>query len=60
MERNVLSVFRRNFSFQYVDGSAREGAKLDLLLGNKEGQVTEVLVRDHFGTGDHNSIRVLR
>ena len=39
-----------------MDGPTREGAKLDLLLGSKEGQVTEVLVRDHFGTSDHNSI----
>ena len=30
------------FLIQYVDGPTREGAKRDLLLGNKEGQVTEV------------------
>ena len=49
-----VECIQEEFLIQYVDGLTREGAKLDLLLGNKEEQMTKV--RYHFGTSDHNSI----
>ena len=41
---------------QYVDSPTQEEAILDLVLGNKPRQVTDVSVGDHFGNSDHNSI----
>ena len=52
-----VACIQEEFLVQYVDGPTRGAAKLDLLLGNKGGQVTEVFVRGRFGTSDHNSIR---
>ena len=42
---------------QYVDNPTREGAILDLVLGNELGQVIDVSVGEHSGLRDHNSIR---
>eukprot|EP00061_Rhincodon_typus_P007516 g29281.t1 len=47
---------QENFRHQYVEGRTREGATLDLLLGNEVGQVTEVSLGEHFGSNDHNSL----
>jgi len=51
-----VECFQEEFLIQSVDDPTREGAKPDLLLGNEEEQVTEVLVKDHFGRSDQNSI----
>ena len=37
-----VECIQEEFLIQYVDGLTREGAKPDLLMGNKEGQMTEV------------------
>ena len=41
---------------QYVDSPTREGAILDLVLGNEPGQVFKVSVGEHVASSDHNSI----
>lgn len=46
---------------QYEEGSTRERAELDLLLGNWAGQMTELSMGEdrrgkHFGTSGHGSI----
>ena len=40
---------------QYVDSPTREGAILDLVLGNEPGQV-KVSVGEHVANSDHNSV----
>lgn len=39
-----------------MESSRREGALLDLNVGNEAGKVAEVLVCEHFGDSDHDSI----
>jgi len=41
---------------QYVDSPTREGAILDLVLGNEPGQVVKVSVGEHVANSDHNSV----
>ena len=41
---------------QYVDSPTREGAILDLVLGNEPGQVVDVSVGEQFKNSDHNSV----
>ncbi|XP_059826924.1 uncharacterized protein LOC132394603 [Hypanus sabinus] len=45
-----------SFLQQYIEVPTRDGAVLDLLLGNAIGQLTDVCVGEHFGSSDHNSI----
>ncbi|PLS49478.1 hypothetical protein CYV29_15670, partial [Carnobacterium maltaromaticum] len=47
---------QEGFLEQYVNSPTREGAILDLVLGNEPGQVVEVSVGDYFGNSDHNSV----
>ena len=47
---------QENFLYQYIEVPTREGAILDLLLGNELGQVMDVSVREHFRPSDHNAI----
>ncbi|XP_072335049.1 multiple inositol polyphosphate phosphatase 1b isoform X1 [Scyliorhinus torazame] len=44
------------FLTQYVDCPTRGEAILDLVLGNEPGQVIDLLVGEHFGDSDHNSV----
>ncbi|XP_059809285.1 uncharacterized protein LOC132382840 [Hypanus sabinus] len=45
-----------SFLQQYIEVPTRDGAVLDLLLGNAIGQLTDVCVGEHFRSSDHNSI----
>ena len=47
---------QEGFLKQYVDSPTREGAILDLVLGNEPGQVVDVSVGEQFGNSDHNSV----
>ena len=50
------STVQEGFLKQYGNSPTWEGAILDLLLGNEHGQVIELLVREHFGNSNHNSV----
>ena len=47
---------QEGFLTQYVDRPTRGGATLDLVLGNEPGQVLDLVVGEHFGDSDHNSV----
>eukprot|EP00061_Rhincodon_typus_P004185 g21947.t1 len=47
---------QEGFLEQCVHSPTREGAILDLVLGNEPGQGVEVSVGDYFGNSDHNSV----
>ena len=46
---------QEGFLKQYVDSPTREGAILDLVLGNEPGQVVDISVGEQFRNSDHNS-----
>ena len=47
---------QEGFLKQYVDSPTREGAILDLVLGNEPSHVVDVSVGEQFGNSDHNSV----